>query len=128
MLSPLMMSIFKWCDSIFPEKAHQPFYDCGGVEGHAETPKAGNPMPIAKPRVSELDSRYQALPAVANFKELFMIIFTETEMKDQLEKKKAKLNEKIQKIIDAAEAKIQLVKAEIEKLDAVIDVMIQNGL
>jgi hypothetical protein len=56
------------------------------------------------------------------------IIFTETEMKDQIEKKKAKLEAKIQKIKDDANAKIELIVAEIEKLDAVIIVMTENGL
>ena len=49
-------------------------------------------------------------------------------MKDQIEKKKAKLNEKIQKIIDAGNVKIEAIKAEIEKLDAVLTVMNENGL
>jgi hypothetical protein len=57
-----------------------------------------------------------------------MIIFTETEMKDQIEKKKAKLEAKIQKIKDDANAKIELIVAEIEKLDAVLTVMAENGL
>lgn len=49
-------------------------------------------------------------------------------MKDQIEKKKIKLNEKIQKIIDAGNVKIEAIKAEIEKLDAVLTVMKENGL
>jgi hypothetical protein len=56
------------------------------------------------------------------------LIFTETEMKDQIEKKKAKLETKIQKIKDDANAKIELIVAEIEKLDAVLTVMNENGL
>lgn len=49
-------------------------------------------------------------------------------MKDQIEKKKAKLNEKIQKIIDAGNVKIEATKEEIVKLDAVLAVMTENGL
>ncbi len=49
-------------------------------------------------------------------------------MKDQIEKKKEKLNAKIQKIIDAGNVKIEAIKAEIEKLDAVLAVLEENGL
>jgi hypothetical protein len=49
-------------------------------------------------------------------------------MKDQIEKKKAKLNQKIQKIIKAGNVKIEAVKADIEKLDAVLTVLTENGL
>ena len=56
------------------------------------------------------------------------IIFTETEMKDQIEKKKAKLNDKIQKIIDSGNLKIEAIKAEIGKLDAVLEVISEKGL
>jgi len=49
-------------------------------------------------------------------------------MKDQIEKKKVKLEAKIQKIKDDANAKIELIVAEIEKLDAVLAVMNENGL
>lgn len=49
-------------------------------------------------------------------------------MKDQIEKKKAKLQAKIDKIIEAGNVKIEAVKAEIEKLDAVLTVMKENGL
>ncbi len=56
------------------------------------------------------------------------IIFTETEMKDQIEKKKEKLNAKIQSIIAAGNDKIEAIKDEIKKLDAVLAVMNENGL
>lgn len=49
-------------------------------------------------------------------------------MKDQIEKKKEKLNAKIQSIIAAGNDKIEAIKDEIKKLDAVLAVMNENGL
>jgi len=75
-----------------------------------------------------VDKQIASAPTIFYRNNPMTIIFTETEMKDQIEKKKAKLNEKIQKIIDAGNVKIEAIKAEIEKLDAVLTVMNENGL
>lgn len=55
-------------------------------------------------------------------------IFTEEEMIDSIEKKKEKLQARIDKLIATTEEKIAPLKEQIVKYDAVIDVMKENGL
>jgi len=55
-------------------------------------------------------------------------LFTEDEMKNSIEKKKEKLELKKQAIINAANEKVVAIDAEIEKYDAVLTVLSEQGL